>query len=83
MPTAFTRWIQQRNGHRVVPVTCPACGTTRPPLGSFPTSNFFGVAALAWVARGLPNAFGRSLRCPKCGEPMTVDRFLHRDRGED
>ena len=80
MVTPLTRWIQARHGYRPPgPVTCPSCGATRMPVSSFPSSNFFGVAAFAWVAAGLKRAFGRSLRCPNCGQGLTVDEYVDRE----
>jgi hypothetical protein len=79
VPTAFTRRIQARNGYRPVPAACPACGTTRPLLRDFPATNVLGLSALLWTTQGRPIPFGRSLRCPTCGEPMSVDEALRRD----
>ena len=80
MTTALTRAIQRRHGYKPLPYTCPECGHTRPPLGSFPTSNLMGVAALLWATTGRKAAFGATIFCPKCGEPLTFDEELARRR---
>jgi len=77
----ITRAIQRRHGYKPVPVTCPECGLTRPPLETFPASNAIGYAALAWAAAG-HQTFSTGVTCPRCGNPMTVTEELERREQE-
>lgn len=80
MTTALTRAIQRRHGHKLVPVVCPECGLSRPPLSSFPASNAIGMAGLAWLASGRPRIFSTGIECPRCHRPMTFDEEIERRR---
>ena len=76
MATWVTREIQKRHGRRPVPVVCSHCGLARPSLETFPTSNVVGVAALVWVMSGLGRIGASGLDCPRCGQPMSLEREI-------
>ena len=77
----ITEAILRRHGWKAVPVACPACGLSRPPLSTFPTNNMFGVAGLAWLASGRPRIFSTGIECPVCKRPMTMDEERLRRAG--
>jgi hypothetical protein len=49
-----------------------------PNLGSFPTANPIGAAALLWATRGKRPVLGMTLHCPRCGTAMTLTEELER-----
>jgi hypothetical protein len=80
MASWITRRIQKRHGRRPVPVVCSHCGLARPSLETFPASNVLGVGALVWLMSGRGRIGATGLECPRCGEPMSLEREIKQRR---
>jgi predicted RNA-binding Zn-ribbon protein involved in translation (DUF1610 family) len=76
--SALTRASQRRYGHRPVQRVCPECGLNEPSLGTFPSPNVVGAAALVWATRDRRPISSATLHCPRCGAAMTLTEELAR-----